>query len=533
MPPRGNRNPWSRGGRGQPGTRGRLNAQREPGPRGHGGRSNNAQQPPQPSLSNLFSRISVNSSVDDDEVPLRMPPSTPPPSSNRSNPGRTFNPQQTTLQQLKKLGSKTDASYPIRQAFADTYSHVHTNHFVLELEPEIQLHRYQILNVPANITKRRVKSLIKGMIRTTALFQQAQDKFASDYATVIISWNKLHEDGDEPEAELGPFTVRLAEQGPPIALKLRYIGLIDYEKLKKYTRSELEPSKNNEDAIGPVIKAINLFISKAIDAQSISPYSNKFFIVSGHSRLGESESLCTIRGYFYTSKPGMGQILLNMNTCTSAFFRDILVSRFLMDQCTFKAKDKEPHEAERCRMEALKGVNVYIIYERGRKKDNTGSTLNDQQSRIKAIQGFGKPVSEQRFTLTSQNGASTQQTVTVEAYLATSGFKFNLSLSRTKANSLAYLYTLTHPDLPAVNLGRRDKPEWYAPEHLQIVPYQLYKRTVPDHLTKSMLDVARRLPDTNRALIENEGLRNLGIIVKDGMVPFVGHKPIPIRQIFC
>lgn len=66
---------------------------------------------------------------------------------------------------------------------------------------------------------------------------------------------------------------------------------------------------------------------------------------------------------------------------------------------------------------ALKGVQVYITYTRG-KDEKSG--VNDEHSRIKRIRGFGKRLVEQKFDLAikdaSGNFKGTEKT-TVASYI--------------------------------------------------------------------------------------------------------------------
>jgi eukaryotic translation initiation factor 2C len=50
---------------------------------------------------------------------------------------------------------------------------------------------------------------------------------------------------------------------------------------------------------------------------------------------------------------------------------------------------------------------------------------------------------------------------------------------------------------------------------LQILPWQFYRRPVPEQLTGSMVKEAAKNPDVGRALIENEGLVSLGFTRDD------------------
>lgn len=65
---------------------------------------------------------------------------------------------------------------------------------------------------------------------------------------------------------------------------------------------------------------------------------------------------------------------------------------------------------------------------------------------------------------------------------------------------------------------------WYPPEVLQILPYQVLKRKVPEGLTSDMLTVACHRPEDTRTLIEHEGLKQLGLQAADGgFMRFVSH----------
>lgn len=70
---------------------------------------------------------------------------------------------------------------------------------------------------------------------------------------------------------------------------------------------------------------------------------------------------------------------------------------------------------------------------------------------------------------------------------------------------------ITHPKALAINVGSDKKPEWYSPEHLEILPYQPWRGLIPNSLASSMIDKACRTPGQNLALIVERGLGALGI----------------------
>ena len=79
----------------------------------------------------------------------------------------------------------------------------------------------------------------------------------------------------------------------------------------------------------------------------------------------------------------------------------------------------------------------------------------------------------------------------------------------------------------AVNVGSDSDPVWYAQEHLRIVPYQMLTRTVPEHLTSSMVEQAALDPAVTQRLIEREGFAHVGLDeIKNEKVNFVSHSDV-------
>lgn len=86
------------------------------------------------------------------------------------------------------------------------------------------------------------------------------------------------------------------------------------------------------------------------------------------------------------------------------------------------------------------------------------------------------------------------------------------------------VFGTSHPfdtKLKAVNVGSDEDPVWYPQEHLRIPPYQQYNNLLPDQLVEFMLKVACKTPKEVRARIEVEGLRGLGVEMKNGVHKFV------------
>ena len=217
----------------------------------------------------------------------------------------------------------------------------------------------------------------------------------------------------------------------------------------------------------------------------------------------------------------MGQILLNLNACTSAFYNPILVSEFLLDKNTFKIDDD--------RKSALEGLKVYLTYD-PKHSGGVRSRADTIAARMKEIVALGDPSNRQEIIL--DGGAK----LTVQQHFKRSKFStYTCKLQMVRLSqdvfmliNSAYNMVLQHPELPALNCGNKDHLLWYPAEVLQIRPYQLCRRRVPDALVPAMHAVACHHPKDTRALIEHEGLRKLGLSPSGGFAPFVSPSLLPI-----
>jgi eukaryotic translation initiation factor 2C len=148
--------------------------------------------------------------------------------------------------------------------------------------------------------------------------------------------------------------------------------------------------------------------------------------------------------------------------------------------------------------------------------------MDGQHARIKTIRGFGKACSEQTFLWEHKDvygniitGQSVQPTV--QEYQQ----RRNLDpqSSRTLLTYVTeYARVLQHPGLPAVNVGTAGRPTWFAPEHLRILPDQIYAKIIPDFVANDFHRNACREPREIRSRIEQEGLRHIPITATGQLV---------------
>lgn len=268
------------------------------------------------------------------------------------------------------------AEFPLRRSFGspgrsgDSIS-VCTNNFALTIEEGETLYEYRIEGIPDNLGKNATCALVKNMIEANDYLRLHRDKFATDYRERIISWVDL-----TPEA-LSSVLVSSRENSGNFSLNLATPKPVNTEALKQFTGGKGKSNKEAQDEVAEICKALNLVVSKDIKSSSVlSPKANKFFVASGHKYL--SPSLCAIRGYFYSIRPGMNNILLNLNSCTSAFYQPILVSEYLEDLETFRNVPE--------RKASLRGLQVRLMYvPKGKPGEKRPESYN-----IKTIEGTGE-----------------------------------------------------------------------------------------------------------------------------------------------
>jgi hypothetical protein len=307
------------------------------------------------------------------------------------------------LNKLKNSG--VDLQYPVRESFGPKPLQVITNHFQMRLDPGHTLHQYKIIPVMTGRSKRRIRLAIETVIEQCDFLSTHRDKFATDYFDTIVAWTELHNHLTTSNHKLlsgngsvAPSTWHLItlQDGPAtLSFQLKYEGLVEVERLTRHTM--LDPGEANTD-LQPVLCALNILVSKTFDQNpnALQLGANKFMLKTSHRLLTNgnenrpmvSNSLCTLRGYSYTAKPGAGTILLNVNAITSAFWNPVKVSEVIEDHFAFN-RDYE---------RALRGVRVYIMYDRGDPADSeTFDRLNSDHARTKPIEGFGEPIGSQKF----------------------------------------------------------------------------------------------------------------------------------------
>lgn len=305
---------------------------------------------------------------------------------------------QRRIKEMGKPPVVDDIQYPRQRPLREPTTDIATNHFKIDISDDATFYEYIFLDLPIGKSKTRLRSFIKEAIDTIPFLKNSKDTYATDYINTVVCWGKLPKKTEDPrvngDAEgsiHGPYeVVDNKRRKTTHQTHLKFVQKLNIAGLRNYVSGKDEENLRLWDS-SPEVKCLNMVISKCFDQNEVFQLSgNKFFVADTEAKLGKSQSLCTMQGYYYTIKPAKGGILLNINSGTSAFFVKQTVEEFLNDTFTFRDEQK--------RRDALEEVRVHIDYARGKDKDAQATDIADPENRFKTI--FGTSRSKQMKDLT-------------------------------------------------------------------------------------------------------------------------------------
>lgn len=345
---------------------------------------------------------------------LDMPRREPLPQGNGRDAGNPVDCRQAWSNQLPKIEQQRNAlqdrseTYALRPGFANTQAAimVRTNHFVVDVDPKKELYEYEILGISDNVSRAKKRDLVETMMLNCPALRDQPEEYATDYKKKVIAWKDLFawhakEDPEESTTISIPGRPDASGQATPTVLRLNFVRKLSLHDLVEYVKGKQITFANNG-----VIEALNILVSRGVSeasAKSIEVGTNRFYYKPGYSPL--TDGLIAIRGYFASIRPGMDNVLLNVNTVMGAFYEAIRVDQLL-----------EKFPGDRRRVERfLKGVRVRIMYSRERPKDPKGKqpvlkdtkgkgkekveeeSIDSERRRTKSIWGIGQIADQQTF----------------------------------------------------------------------------------------------------------------------------------------
>ncbi|KAF1924091.1 uncharacterized protein M421DRAFT_95648 [Didymella exigua CBS 183.55] len=304
--------------------------------------------------------------------------------------------------------------------------------------------KYSITDFSETETRAGKRRLMRTAIQSVSFLRDNEASFATDDVNTIISWIRLHDKITTTQVQGGAATsqgaewplVDITDKDVTHHLRFGYLREVDTSELLAFIKTEHPASSSFSPT--PTENALNIVLRKCISSNNtLHLNGNKFYLKDAWVAIG-GNSLQSLRGLTCAVKPAMGNLLLNVAPTTSAFWRPLYVSEVL-------AKGLAPFRNDE---NALRGLRVYVTYDRGQNSKSQNSDINKHHSRIKPIRGFGRPCNQQRFKYQGYDKKGKSLPIvdmTVSAYQQTESQKI---YGKTIPDSIAGLFHKQSITLP-------------------------------------------------------------------------------------
>ncbi|KAL2061612.1 hypothetical protein VTL71DRAFT_6989 [Oculimacula yallundae] len=375
----------------------------------------------------------------------------------------------------------------------DTGDEVLANFFKIALTKGTILHKYSITlgdmfekrtpeagkpEFERKLSRETKRYLVQELLNANP---PAHAKWACDYDSTIISSEPLYPKSTQIVGQVTetPHTRsprKVGDPRPTVNSQVTYIGLVDVEGLLNHV-------KGNDDNYVSVeqLRALNIISWKRINENSFQGglVGKKFYpselldkAEEAANKLNPTKCFMIRKGFYSSMRPGVGSVLLNVNTTTSAFYAPIRLSTWL---------------------------NLF---------------WKDDVDRIRA--GFRSYCKSLRVTFDIHKERSRKWIICEISPDDISNTFFPLDKVSNKTSSVkAYIDKTYGTNIAAkgycINVGTATKKIWYPADLLTIVDWQVVSRVLPGDHGAEMVLRAERMPGQHKDLIEKTALSYLGL----------------------
>ncbi|KAJ7052794.1 argonaute-like protein [Mycena amicta] len=397
------------------------------------------------------------------------------------SPGGVFNPGPATID--ARVSDNSDKQLvasraritvgpndlPLRRDFGTAGREIklRANFFPIRL-PRGPLYEYDVAISPvAGTAARRVKKRIFELAESSREWAQygLTNKVVHDSSAKLVSVSQLPQ----------PLQIRIpfydADDNPPAptdksykeyTLKITFTQPLDIQALQEYVSGNFQ---YRDYDIMPLLSAMNLLLASHANRTGTQIGRNRFFFPADDQPVSLGGGLEAFRGFYSSVRPAHNQLMVNLNVCTTAFYKAGNLARAMTEfrDSSFGARPAA----------FVKGVRVKTAH-LGYKK--TVKKISEKTAKTHI------------FACAELNN----ERVSVEQY-----FKRR------------YKITLKYPDMPLVDVGGA-KQNLLPPEICEILPGQAFRGKLTDEHTAAMITVAAKPPNINAAAIAGRGLDQLG-----------------------
>ncbi|KAJ7628412.1 argonaute-like protein [Roridomyces roridus] len=335
--------------------------------------------------------------------------------------------------------------------------------------PKGPLYEFDVSITPTQGTAPgRVKKRIFQLAEASQQWAPMRGFVAHDFAAKLISTQQL----PQPLAIRVPFYDE-DEQPPPrdsnrykeYTLTIRFTKVLDLSALTEHLSGN--PQYRSYEIL-PIISALNTVLASHANRAGggVAVGKNRFFFPSATERPTSLDGgLEAWRGFFSSVRPTHRQLMVNINVCTTAFYKPGNLA---------DAMEEFRNHSFGARVNVfVKGVRVRTTHLGYKKSVKSVAKKTARQHTFECSDFPGRPISVADYFLRK------------------------------------YDIRLRYPDMPLVDVGGA-KSNYLPPEVCEILPNQPYRGKLTDEHTSNMLLVAARPPNANGATIVGRGLDDLG-----------------------
>ncbi|KAL8793144.1 MAG: hypothetical protein Q9195_004256 [Heterodermia aff. obscurata] len=369
-----------------------------------------------------------------------------------------------------------------------------TNFFNVQLNSNTEIFRYVVSIGNLNDKQKGKRRRLIELLLEDPSFRAAQSSspLATDFAGLLVTTARLRLAERTSEGrQFKEFRIRYKHEGQATAreddaqyqVRIELAGSTSWKALMEYLNSPLSVTNFDKET---TITAINTILRQhPISSSNVfsGAKSTKFYPLTGGEEANIDPGLIALKGYYASARTSIGRLLVNVNVCTSAFFRDGRVDLLMY---LFPGPD----------------------FAEGFLKKRRISTDYLGSKRYRVIEGFARDPESKKFL------SAHEATIHVSSSRYPSG---KVSIADWFKDEHRQGKPLLKPNLPLILAGTStigdniSVPCWLPAEECRLVPGQPYGEKLTPQQTTKMLEFAALPPAENARRIVAEADRVLGL----------------------
>jgi len=383
------------------------------------------------------------------------------------------------------------------------YFQLQTAYEIGKKELEQPLYRYTVSFLPTELPRAKRRRALEVILQHDKL---AGKTVATDYANTIVTTTKLDIDnatgweikdfvlpaaGQSNTQDTGnaPVFVQESRQRNTIKCKIQYEDTFNLRHIIDYLRSQSLGAEYAGRV--DVIQLLNIIMCKAPNSAAAVAClpGNKFYPYQGHPGMQLKDltgGLIALRGYYSSVRAAVGRLLVNFNVTSGAFYKPLPVPGLIQELNSYSFETQEAF---------VRMLKVRADYKPAKEKPfSKQKTIVGFARMPNSKKGQPKPVAVKRFGNAnevrfrySETPGGPEREVTVADYFRN-----------------RYGITLQRPDLPVLNVGTVQDPQYMPQEICTVLPGQAYRRLLNPDQTTEMLGFAARFPNQNARFIAGQ-----------------------------